>query len=80
MALSESSQLDYLRSSFFYHRRWVCACLLSYGLTFGVIAVTRKLGWLDRSTVSAGESTSARATFGRSGNISGFCCRIVDLL
>jgi UDP-GlcNAc:undecaprenyl-phosphate GlcNAc-1-phosphate transferase len=49
MALSGSAEL--FSQLFFIVGGGVCACLLSYGLTFGIIRISRKLGWLDRSTV-----------------------------
>lgn len=49
MALSGSVEL--FSQLFFVVGGGVCAFLLSYGFTFGVIGISRKLGWLDRSTV-----------------------------
>lgn len=51
MAFSEIISAEFASQLFFIIGGGVCACLLSFGLTFGVIAICRKMGWLDRSTV-----------------------------
>jgi UDP-GlcNAc:undecaprenyl-phosphate GlcNAc-1-phosphate transferase len=51
MTLSEIISTDLFSQLFFIVGGGVCAFLLSFVGTFGVIAITRKLGLLDRSTV-----------------------------